>query len=395
MLGDHVDDQDEEVLIALNVAPMQRGPLLDFSIQGPLGDAWLLPRMEIAVREAGYLEAVSARAQIEISEPVRNLIVHILGFAETGWQYGDQSFSLADYLKDGLGGEVSSEALEDWTAINTSCRRLLRPYLDVAGSYSVCESPALAVPNLFPTDEGLEFDESVATLTLRGYRRLLQEMHAQSDVSPHAFEFLRALADYGNYYDLVAAMKVPLDEPFLVKYSERRSLAMRPFNNEGKQSLIIADAQSNHVTFKVIDPNVRIREFTALEPTEAEYAYGTFPSRSDDQTRSFYAHDSDRDYRIILRFRLALLRRLQIVPYLGSFLITLLAVVLVGDPTKDIRTLGLVVGPTALAASVLLAREPSTLGSRLRLVSTMLLSVALMLLVGAAVVSYLRATMCV
>ena len=46
LLAPFVSYNDREVLLALNIAPMPRGPLLDFSVTGPLGDAWLLPRLE-------------------------------------------------------------------------------------------------------------------------------------------------------------------------------------------------------------------------------------------------------------------------------------------------------------------------------------------------------------
>lgn len=391
LIANYLDAKDEEVLIALNVAPMPRGPLLDFTVEGPLGDAWLLPRVEIAIRQARYLSAVALKAGVRMTSRQNRMLTKILGFSETNWLFGSTDFSLADYLEDGLGGSVPMETIEDWTAIGRSCNSLLRPYLDMDVEYSVCESPALAVPDLYPAD--VAFDERVATAHLREYLRLIRDMHARAEASPYATEFLRSLADYGPYYDLMVAMRVPVDQPFLVKYAERRSLTLSPLRNIGSQHLVIADAQSNHVTFKISDPNVRIVAFAALEPSNDEYAYGSFLITSDDQTRSFYAHDADRDYRIRLKFKLALLRRLQMVPYLASLLVFLLSIALIVDPTKDVRTLGLVVGPSALAASVLLAREPSTLGSRLRLASTLLLGNALLILVCAAVVSYLRATM--
>ncbi|WP_157545997.1 hypothetical protein [Mycobacterium sp. IS-1742] len=390
LIESHVSPADTQVLIALNVAPMPRGPLLDFTIEGPLGDAWLLPRMEIAQRQARYLTAVAMRAGIRVTGRQNRILTRVLGFSETGWLYGSDGFSLADYLEDGLGTSVTARVLEEWAAINTSCKRLLRPLLDMPVQYTVCESPALAIPDLYPAD--VPFDEDDATKYLREYLRLLQKMLTMVDSSPFAGEFLRALADYGTHYDMIVAVKVPVDEPFVIKYTERRSLTLHPLRRTGSQILVIADAQSNHVTFKISDPNVRIADFAALEPAKDEFAFGSFLSKSDDQTRSFYAHDTDRDYRVRLKFKLALLRRLQGVPYLASLLIFLLSMVLMREPTKDLRTLGLIVGPSALAASVLLAREPSTLGSRLRLASTLVLAGSVLFLLCATVVSYLRGT---
>jgi len=396
LLSEYVDAEDEEVLVALNVAPMPRGPLLDFSIDGPLGDAWLLPRIEIAHRQADYLAQVASVANCTVGPEQHKLLVQLLGFSETGWLFDDKSFSLEDYLEDGLGTRVSDSVVEEWRAIGVSCRKILRPYTDDLAGYSICEEPALAMPSLYGTGDTSAFDQSEGTRYLKEYLRLLQQMKAISNgddqAGEAAHEFLESLADYGKYYDMIVAMKVPLDEPFLVKYSERRGIKLDRLRNIGKQELVIRDAQSNHVTFKIVDPNVRIVGFKALKPGTDSYAYGSFLARSDEQTKSFYAHGIDRDYRVELVFRLSLLSRLQLVPYFAAALIFMLAAALVVEQTNDLKTLALVVGPSALAASVLLAREPSTLGSRLRLLSTAVLGAALIALVGAAVVSYLCAT---
>ncbi|MDC8973169.1 hypothetical protein [Mycobacterium marinum] len=392
LLAPFVTYNDSEALLALNIAPMPRGPLLDFSVTGPLGDAWLLPRLEIAEREAQYLARVAKHAGVPLNVDQQRLLTEILGFPESLLSGSDPT-DLEDYLEKAFGRRVSEGAIQDWRAIGISCKRILRPHLDEFKGYSVCENPALALPTLFGYDD---LDETRATHYLRDYLRMLRNLKLTAvagDKPDAATEFLEALADYGNYYDLIAGMKVPLDEPFLVKYSERRSFSIGSLTNRSSQDLIVRDARSNHVTFKISDPSVRIVEFNAFKPGNDALAYGSFLARDDEQTKSFYAHGADRDYRVRLVYRLALLRRLQLVPYLSAVLILLLAIVLVLQPTRDLKTLALVVGPVALAASILVAREPSTLGSRLRLASTLLLGSAVVVLMSAAVVSYVYATL--
>ena len=177
--------------------------------------------------------------------------------------------------------------------------------------------------------------------------------------------------------------------PFLVKIAERRDVRLSRVRNRGTQELVIADAQTNHVTFKVSDPNVWIRDFRALKPGSDDYSYGAFQTREDPQNRAFYAHDIERDYRIRLSFQLRLLRRLQLVPYLVTGLLVLLILALVAEQPTDLRSLALIVGPAALAASVLLGREPSTLGSRLRWVSSVALSVTLLALILVSSILYI------
>jgi hypothetical protein len=380
-LSAHLPVGATHALLAMYVAPIPRGPLLDFDVSGPGGDAWLLPRVEIATRQALYLEGLATSCDCRVTPELHELLTAILGF--TGeWLADGTPVSMMEYLAAGLGRPVPEPTLGEWREIGDACRELLRGRLDVFRGYSAPENPALVLPGLFA--DGLISDDSVATDWLTQYRDLLMHLDRQTATSePNAAdEFLDALADYANYFDLIVAMRVPLDEPFLVKFAERRSLKLSLFINRGWQELVVADAQTNHVTFKVADPNVRISGFKALKPGSDDYSYGAFQSRQDQQNRAFYAHDPDRDYRIRLSFRLALLRRLQLVPYFAASLLTLLTGALFIERPTDLRTLALVVGPSALAASVLLSREPSTLGSRVRLLSSLILTLALVALVA-------------
>jgi hypothetical protein len=379
-LGDAVAVEDTHAMLALYVAPSPRGPLLDFDVSGPEGDGWLLQRVEIAAIQATYLTQLAESCGQKVNQQVQVLLTAVCGF--TGELLADfKGAPTAAYLEAGLGRPLAEETVQVWEEITDSCRALLRPRLDVFRGYSAPENPALVLPELFAS--GLLANDQQATAWLRDYRTLLASVaeHADQSEPNLAEEFLVALADYANYYDLIVAMRVPLDEPFLVKTVERRDVTLSPFTNTGTQELVIADAQTNHVTFKVSDPNVRIRKFRALMPDRDEYSYGAFQSRQSPQNRAFYAHDPDRDYRVRLSFQLGLLRRLQLVPYLvASLLLLMMAALLIEQPT-DLRTLAVVVGPAALAASILLAREPSTLGSRLRLVSSLTVTMALLALV--------------
>jgi len=143
------------------------------------------------------------------------------------------------------------------------------------------------LPELFAAEVLTSYEQ--ATACLREYQDLLLKIARQTDQSDPtvADEFLVALADYANYYDLIVAMRVPLDEPFIVKTAERRDLRLSPLSNSGTQELVIADAQTNHVTFKVPDPNVRIRRFGAIMPNSDGFSYGAFQSRQSPQNRAF------------------------------------------------------------------------------------------------------------
>ncbi len=210
---------------------------------------------------------------------------------------------------------------------------------------------------------------------------------AGSDKPSAAAELLTVLADYGRNYDMIVVAKVPLDEPFLIKYSERRALAWR--GNRTQQDLIISDALSNHVVLSVDDPNVRITRPRATAASGDSDAFGTFTHRRGGQTYAIYAHGEDREYRAGLQFHVAPLLRLQFVIYVVAAVLVLLALAVVHEAPRRLQDLALIIGPSALAASVLLNREPSTLGSHLRRRSTIVLAGALLLLLAAGTASYL------
>jgi hypothetical protein len=388
VLSGFINPEHSHALIAINVAPVPRGPLLDFDVHGPSGQAWLLPRVEIAAREALYLEDLASAFEAKFSAELRTLLTAVLGF--TGELFADEKpTDLESYLEQGLGRRVATETLQRWREIADSCRDILRPRLDVFKGYSAPENPVMVLPELFAN--GHLADDAEATRLLEQYEELIRASNEAADpTEPNAAnDFLNSLADYGNNYDLIVAMRVPLDEPFMIKFSERRDLRLSFFWSRGTQNLVVADAQTNHVTFKVTDPNVRICGFRARQPGTSLYSYGAFRSRKDQQSRAFYAHDPERDYRIRLTFRLAFLRRLQMVPYLAAILLILLTLALIHEHPTKLRDLALIVGPSALAASVLLAREPSTLGSRLRLMSSAILAAALAALIVVATTQYI------
>lgn len=387
LLGRKAPKRATHALIALHVAPMPRGPLLDFDVKGPFGDGWLLPRQEIAERQAGYLRSLATQCGIQVDPEMFALLLELCGFS--GEHPGDSpGYTASAFLKDAMGRSVSLPTRVRWHTIALECGDLLKLGVDSPQGKSPPEYPLLAIPELFAS--GVVHNEEEATALLFRYRDMLKSLN----VSAHgpeptvASDFLRVLADYGHHYDLMVAMRVPLDEPFLVKISERRTIQLSLWGNRGYQDIVIADARTNHVTFRVNDPNVRIAQFEAIRPGTDQYSYGLFQSRTDPQSRSFYAHSQDRDYRIRLRFRLGLLRRFELVPYLVLCILVLLGLALITGAAADVGSLTLVVGPAAIAASILLVREPSTLGSRLRWGSSAALSLGLLFLIGAGVFAY-------
>lgn len=187
----------------------------------------------------------------------------------------------------------------------------------------------------------------------------------------------------------MAAVRVPLDEPFLVKISDHRPLRLAGVRNEGAQSVVVNDARSNHLTLRVMDPNAQLSEVMAWTPARTDLAAGTFEARSTSEVHSVYAFEPDRDYRIALTFRVTALGRLQAVPYTLSLLLFLLSLgMVVFEPSR--RDLGYLAGPATFAASILLIREPSALGSHLGRVSTVVVASTTTALLAVAAYEFVR-----
>jgi hypothetical protein len=381
-----VPPEATSAFIAIPLSSMPRGPLLDFDVEGPAGNAWLLPRSQIAKREAAYLAALVQSAGGHVTDLLTAFFESLVGFAD-GYRLdadGRQK-AIPAFLEDGLGHPLSASATAEVERLSHVSWMMLRPRSDHPRTSTAPEISALGIPGMLNSGAAVHLDEAIDAL--RQYTSTVVEMsrRAQLEHSAEADVFLDVLADYGHNYELTVATKVPVDEPFTLKFQERRDLKLTRWRNRGQIPLLIADAQTNHVTFRVDDANVRVAD-CALRTANGtgKPAFGAFVPRQDSQTQSFYCYDDDRDYRAILDFRLSMLVRLMVVPYLVALLTAILAVALVAMDVSGVRDVALVATPATIAAGVLGVRESTTLGSRLRLLNSAVVALALALLVLAA-----------
>ena len=374
----------DEALVVVPIAPIPKGPLLEFDLQGPGGSqAFLVQRADIATREAAFVARAAREVGCAVPASVLPMVEAALGFTGAHWSHYRPD--LREYLADGLGAAFDAAAAAECVTLARRAAEILEPFTEAPAPLdSPIENAALVVPNLVAAGT-LSLEHVLATLAeyVEWVGALGTLAASRREPAADARILLESLVDYGHHYDLMAIVAVPLDEPFLIKVADRRPLALSPFVNEGEQSLVIADARSNHVALRVTDPNFRLARVRARSSAGDDDAYGTFTSRESPQVHAFYAFEGDRDYRIVLSFRVALLRRLQLVPYTLTLVLLAAAwaVVVLRPPPSD---LALIVGPATFAASVLLSREPSALGSRLRVVTTVTVTVATALLALAA-----------
>lgn len=406
LLTTDIPDEAETALLVLNVASVPRGALLDLDVSGPDEcPAFLLPREEIAARQADYVRELAKSAALDVDEDLQLLLQSLLGFTDAGWGFktaAQLDAHAAEYLEDGFQLQIPASVSDELRRMDMTAATLLEPFasavpatLDTPGlALSPTQHPLLGLPAWAALRGVHQTEPQEIPSVLQGYLNLLEMASALADAAADlerqraAEDLLDSLADYGRNYDLMVVTKVPLDEPFIVKYSERRTLELDG-QSHTHQELVISDAVSNHVVLTVADPNVVITKVQALGTGRSEDAYGAFATRRSPQTYAVYAHGEDRDYRATLAFALAPLRRLQFVTTVTTVLLVLLAAAVVREGPDQLRDLALIIGSSALAASVLATREASTLTSHLRRRSTFWLAVALLLLLGAGAASYL------
>ncbi|HYQ76401.1 hypothetical protein [Cellulomonas sp.] len=377
-------------MLALNVAPVPRGPLFEFDVTGPFGAAYLLPRQEIALRQALFIRDLAESAGFPVSDQCVDFLVAMFGMPRTPDREAKEqsNFEIGEYLSDGLNGAGVSH-YDNWIGASREVAQVIDRKLDRDSPRSPTRLPVLAIPEYVGATEATP--PSVDAV-IREYSHLIQSADAASvSGKPGAVdELLASVADYGDYYDLIVATKVPLREPFVMSYSERRNLSLSFWSGAGSQDLVIADAVSNHVALEVADPSVELgRRVEAVQPGTGAVTYGAFTGRSTRQFWSMYAHGSDRDYRITLKFRVRPLSRLQGVPYVLSVMLVLLAFAMWNERIRELNELALIAGPAALAASLLIAREQTSVASRVRLASSGVVAAALLFLLGTAVALYL------
>ena len=182
----------------------------------------------------------------------------------------------------------------------------------------------------------------------------------------------------------MADLEVPVNQAFVVKYEERDALRMRRWHRL-RFDLVTGDSGSNHVTLRILDAAVVLRRPRACLPGQRERAALITTSEKTKELHSFYAWDADRPERIDLRTRVELLPRVRVAGFLVALLVYGVGALLLRQQPATVSELALAVAPAGLAAGLLSTREPSTLASRLRRLTTLLAVIGLALLLAAAV----------
>ncbi|MET9758050.1 hypothetical protein ABZ016_03185 [Streptomyces sp. NPDC006372] len=209
---------------------------------------------------------------------------------------------------------------------------------------------------------------------------------------------LWAYSGYGCRWTVFVKHEVPIETPFIIQVAEKRPVYFKPtqgrtfpilnhLGNVAWKEISFADAETNHVSVRVSDTAVRLSNRCAVR---SELCKEGPRNSADEEERTFelyLRHDSTskRDERIWIKVPLCLTRLHSLMLWLTmaftGLAIWLLAIRGFGEweylrasaDNPNIKTHGLtakdatvILIPVAFAASLLLAKESSTLSMRIR-----------------------------
>lgn len=389
------DGPDGPVVVALPLALMPKGPLLDVDIRGPQGDAVLLPRQEAAVHELSYVRHLAALAAHSLNPRVALVAQALLehtGVVRLPEPDAD-SRVIARYLHQ-HDLDVGRAVARRLATCTRRAEQALQPWsggpLDTV---STTASPYLAVPVLL-RDAGLP-DLPAAVRHVEEYAEVLDDLAtaALAQASPTAAQdLLSVLSDYGRHFEMVVHVELDLDRDCLLRLRHRAAFRLSALRHRARVDAVMADCLSNHVSLRVDDAGTRlVVEHVLNAGTGSPACFGPGSPASEvvsgsggEQINSYYVFENDRDFRVAFLVRLSVLRRTQAVHVLLVTLLVLLVAALTARAPQNFATLAVAAGPVGVTASVLLLRESSTLGSRLRrtLTSALLLALAALLVVS-------------
>ncbi len=366
--GDHVR-------VPLPVTTREKRSLLNFDLRGPDGTGcFLLPRDEIGVLQAGYLLDLLAGSGVEaaLDPTTPDLLTAICTFTpglfrslRTDVPSEDLSMALARYLMDGLptagsGFAISPADVIGWRQQAMRARGLLASALDEPGSeVSSSEEVLLALPHMLepPTDP-----YEISMLVDR-YCELVEELGALETTDP-----LRALADSGRRWVVIAEITAPVGRRFAVRLSEDRRLETIP----AQQRFALGDASSAHLEVRIADSNVRLGRAGRLECRDLlgnEIGLGFFEdARFTPETSSLYSSEAGRPRFVDVYVALQLAGSLRLAPIVVSALAAAAAVIslLLPDGPNLVTSLEVIVLPITVAAALLTVREQTALAARLQ-----------------------------
>ncbi|UOB12031.1 hypothetical protein MQE23_24525 [Streptomyces sp. HP-A2021] len=290
------------------------------------------------------------------------------------------------------------------------------------------QCPLITIPYFFQEmraraacDSRLEVPEAADITKLLDYvTRVLVAADSAAQLGDHAARrFVSTYFTYGDRWMVFARCKVPYGDSFIIKVKEKRAIYFSPHRHgrhklrevlrkEAYQLLAFHDAETNHINIRVSDTAVRMNHPKVLDGRAKKFDRQKFKLDQEKTTFEFHIREDshrERPDRIFIKCPLRLTRlhssMLWLTMAITGFAIALLVnrggadLSALIDPSKAYPARGenltakdatLILVPVAFAASLLLARDTSTLSSWLRQIRQSILTVALFALLVTAFV---------
>ena len=376
--------------IAHVILPIGRRPkhqLLNLRLIGPDGGSGhLLLRASIAPIQAEYLAALvdsspAARVDGLLSGPLLEAICLFTPRVARSLDAPTSRGGMTDYLAEGLGFHVPGADIERWASKLAVPGRALCDSIGLPPDpESSSENVLLVMPLMEPSPaSSAEIDSVVAA-----YASAIDAL-----ASSHDETLLAALANYGRQWDVLVECDIPLGRPSTITVVEDLPLEIDA-RGRVRHPVSLGDARSAHLQLAVDDRSLELAAgFQVVAPSGEPI--GVFDDVR--ETREFaavYTSSTSRPDVAVIEVRLkpVIDHRLVVDAVL---LLTALSAVGAATMPFSLALLGLLVVPSTFATSLLLIREPASLGRRLmvlRMRSVLAFAAALWVIVAVQVVRH-------
>lgn len=367
------------VTLNLPIGSLPKGAVTGFDVTAPGSEpAFLLPRRDIADIQLDFLARLAEAADIEIGpllmEALRaavgfesSVLARYLPFSENDDDYEFRGTFLQEYLPF----DLSIEQLAAWRGVTRSVGLVLfQRSGEAPRADSAIDDLLMIIPEL--VEKGVIVDPNQVDELLLDWWRFIDEAvrvsAAPSDSGAAANDLLLVAADYGRRWDVVVRCTVPLNSPFTAHLEWRRGLKVSgKWRRYASQWIVFSDAKSNHFRLSSTDVNVTLGD-VAVDDVRGVATLDTQNARKRSNREYFalYSSDPQRDYLVNIVFELRLPAATQaLLVALSAFLFACI-VALVGESPGQPTQVTALIAPGTIAASVVLAREQSTLAAALR-----------------------------
>lgn len=413
----------EGVTLILPITDLPKFPLLDFQIVVAGQSVPRILRDRNDQIQARYVRYLSRRASVSFAngrrrrEVLLNLLAEIFGFPASIQEHLLDSFAtVEEYVQENLPARAQSAIYSNWNTISDKIADLAIDYTFPVRE-NAAQHPLLALPALIKNHATSYTEAHFALEDLRDLLFAARDKIASNDPKADSAEKLMSTYfGYGLRWVAMARCTVPLDRPFTISVSDKRTIFWdvprmhdSPLIKKvqkvrdwllptARHVIAFSDAESNHVHISV--PNSGV-ELVTKKCSARDVRYGRLGRNPQKEypTREHYTrYDSkSSDVRLWIECRLRLSMSRLIMMW-GVTSATLSAWVLVmffaawnyqAEARLNGSDVAAILLPVTLAGSLLLTRESSTLAMRVKRLAQGLLMLALAILWITTVCFYL------